>query len=181
MIQIETRIELLEQILAPWQSRIGADFEGYKNHCYRMLHFCFALAPQLAEDERTKMIVAAAHHDIGLWSAGTVDYLPPSIGEAKKYCEHHQLMQWAEEIALLISEHHKLKPYTGAYSQTVEAFRKADLVDFSLGTIRQGVSKATVKQVQRAFPNSGFHKFLLKGAWAWFREHPVSMPPFMKW
>ena len=146
-----------------------------------MLHSCFALAPNLSDEQRQKIIIASAHHDIGLWSEGTVDYLPPSIVEAKKYCQQHQLQHWGEEIALLISEHHKLKPYTDERFPLVETFRRADLIDFSLGLIRQGLPKPLIQQVQKAFPNNGFHKFLLKGAWAWFKHHPLTLPPFMKW
>ena len=181
MNAIEQRIDLLEQILAPWQTRIGSEFIGYKNHCYRMLHFCFALAPSLSDEERQKTIIASAHHDIGLWSEGTVDYLPPSIVAARKYCQQPQRQPREEDSALLISEHHKLKPYTDERYPLVEIFRRADLVDFSLGVIRQGLPKPFIQQVQKAFPNNGFHKFLLKGAWTWFSRHPLSMPPFMKW
>lgn len=181
MHPIQPRIELLEQILAPWQTIIGSEFAGYKNHCYRMLHFCFVLAPDLSDEQRQKLIIASAHHDLGLWSEGTVDYIPPSIVEAKQYCHQQQLAHWEEEITLLIAEHHKLKPDTNQRYPLIEVFRRADLVNFSLGLMRQGISKSTIKQVQSAFPNHGFHRFLLKGAWAWFSRHPLTLPPFMKW
>jgi len=41
------------------------------------LHFCFYLGKP-TEEEQKKLIIAAAFHDIGIWSAGTVDYLPPT-------------------------------------------------------------------------------------------------------
>ena len=177
---IETHLPLLEEILSPWQSTIGAQYMGYKNHCYRMIHFCLALQPQHSEDDKQKIIIAAAHHDIGLWSEGTVDYIPPSETQARQYCQTHQLKAWEEEIALLVSEHHKLKVYTDARYPLVEVFRKGDLVDFSLGMVKHGLPRSTIKAVKAAFPNHGFHKFLMQGAWAWFSKHPLSMPPFMK-
>ncbi|MGL4767563.1 MAG: HD domain-containing protein [Formosimonas sp.] len=180
-MNIEHTLPLLEQILAPWRNTIGAQFDGYKNHCYRMIHFCLALHPNYSEDDKTKIIVAAAHHDVGLWSAGTVDYIPPSEREARLYCQANGLQAWEEEIALLVSEHHKLKAYTDVRYPLVEVFRKGDLVDFSLGVVKHGLPRSTVKSVKAAFPNVGFHKFLMQGAWQWFSKHPLSMPPFMKW
>lgn len=178
---IEQTLPLLEEILIPWQAKINHEYEGYKNHCYRMIHFCLALYPNHSADDKTKIIIAAAHHDIGLWSEGTVDYIPPSEAEARKYCQANHLEAWEEEIALLVSEHHKLRAYTDTRYPLVEVFRKGDLVDFSLGVVKHGLPRSTIKSVQAAFPNASFHKFLMKGAWEWFSKHPLSMPPFMKW
>lgn len=176
-------LPLVEAILSPWQARIGRDYEGYKNHVYRMLHCCFCLTP-CSDEDRHKLIIAACHHDIGIWSDHTVDYLPPSIREAKDYLEAHQLEHWKEEITLLIDLHHKIRaikdPLAGTYP-LVEAFRRADLADFSLGLILNGVPADFMKQLKRQFPNAGFHKMLLKAARGWFARHPLSPPPFMKW
>ena len=43
MAIIEERIPLLEEILERWKNELGNDYTGYKNHVYRMIHFCFAL------------------------------------------------------------------------------------------------------------------------------------------
>jgi hypothetical protein len=55
---IEEHISLLEGILAKWKEVIGNDFPGYKNHVYRMIHFCFALH-NCDDQEREKIIIAA--------------------------------------------------------------------------------------------------------------------------
>ena len=96
-LTIYPTLSLVEEILLPWQERIGVDFNGYKNHVYRMLHCCFALAT-CSEEDRHKLMIAACHHDIGLWSDHTVDYLPPSIREAVTYLEANQMNHWVEEI-----------------------------------------------------------------------------------
>lgn len=44
-LKVHASLPLVEEILSPWQERIGTDYDGYKNHVYRMLHCCFALAP----------------------------------------------------------------------------------------------------------------------------------------
>lgn len=177
---IENPIPLLEEIFAPWQSRIGADYLGYRNHVYRVLHFCFA-THQCSAEERQKLIIAGAFHDIGIWSDGTVDYLPPSIIQAKTYLTNNRLEAWIPEIELIIDQHHKLRPVRDARYPLIEIFRKADLADFSLGLIKGGVSAATVRAVRAAFPNAGFHQRLMQLARGWFAKHPFSPPPFMKW
>ena len=177
---LEPRIELLESILKPWAEAIGADLEGYKNHCYRMIHFSQSFHACTPEDKQ-KIIIAAAHHDIGIWSDHTVDYLPPSKRQALLYLTANGLDAWSEEIGLMVDEHHKIRTVKDARFPLVEAFRKGDLVDFSMGWIRKGVPKSTVKMVQAQFPNAGFHRMLMKSAGHWFRQHPLSPPPFMKW
>jgi hypothetical protein len=179
-VTIEKPIALLEEILAPWRACIGADFIGYKNHVYRVLYCCFALHDCSAEDRR-KLIIAGAFHDLGIWSAGTVDYLSPSIELAMVYLRENDLADWSKEIALIIYLHHKLRAYRDANFPLVEVFRKADLADVSLGFVKHGVPAATIRTIKLAFPNAGFHKRLLRLAGGWFAKHPVSPPPFMKW
>jgi len=179
-MRIEKPIPLLEEILAPWQERVGADFGGYKNHVYRVLHFCFALR-DCGADERRKLIIAGAFHDLGIWSDGTVDYLPPSIELAMAYLRQNDLIGWSRDIALIIDLHHKLRRDKNANFPLIEVFRKADLVDVSLGVIKGGIAPATVSAVKAAFPNADFHKRLMQLAAGWFAKHPLSPPPFMKW
>lgn len=182
-LTIDPTLPLVEEILLPWQARMGADFEGYRNHVYRMLHCCFALAP-CNEQERNVLMIAACHHDIGIWSDHTVDYLPPSIREAASYLKANHLHHLEEEITLLIDLHHKLRPIQGALAERyplLEVFRRADLADFSLGMILGGVPRSFMRKVKRQFPNAGFHKMLMKAAGGWFAKHPLSPPPFMKW
>jgi hypothetical protein len=177
---IEKPIALLDEILAPWRERIGADFEGYKNHVGRMLNFCFALR-DCSDEDRRKLIIAGAFHDIGIWSDGTVDYLPPSIAQAKQFLTGQGLAEWIPEIELIIDLHHKMRPYRGGASPLIEIFRRADLADFSLGLIKAGVPGATVRAAKEAYPNAGFHQRLMQLAGGWFAKHPLSPPPFMKW
>jgi hypothetical protein len=79
----------------------------------------------------------------------------------------------------LIDEHHKATKYEK--DPLVEAFRKGDLSDFSLGLITFGLPLDFVSKVQEQFPNNGFHWKLSKDAFAWFSSHPLTPPPFLKW
>ncbi|MEL6348230.1 MAG: hypothetical protein AAFV53_34290 [Myxococcota bacterium] len=176
----DEELAFLDEILAPFRQTIGRDVDGYRNHCARMLHFHFALGPA-TPDQRRMSIIAAAFHDIGIWTDNTVDYIEPSIPPAQRYLSENQLDDWIEVVSLLISEHHKIRPYTDPRYPLVEQFRKADLVDFSLGTIRSGLSVELVRDVRARFPNAGFHAGLVQKASAWFLRNPLNPAPMMKW
>ncbi|WP_028080107.1 HD domain-containing protein [Solimonas soli] len=171
---------LLDELLAPWRELIGADFDGYRHHCQRMLTFCQALH-DCSELDRQKLAIAACFHDIGLWTANTLDYLPPSIAAALACLRQRGDEQWREEIALMIGEHHKLRPVRDARYPLVEVFRRADLVDFSLGLRRCGLDARLIKDVRAELPNAGFHRMLLRRAGAWLIRHPLRPAPMMKW
>lgn len=179
-MKVESSIPLLEQILSPWHDKIGQDYLGYKNHVYRMLHCCFWLH-EPSDEERQKLIIAAAFHDLGIWSAQTLDYLPPSIVLAENYLQEQGLSHWSEELELIIGMHHKLTPYRDRRFPLVEVFRQADLVDFSLGAIKSGVPKQFIQELKTVFPNAGFHKRLLQLAWQRLKQHPLNPAPMMKW
>ncbi len=176
---IEDRIPLLEEILDKWRNELGEDYPGYRNHVYRMVHFCFALH-DCSKEEREKIIIAGCFHDLGIWANGTVDYLPPSIALAKKYLKENGLEPWIPEIELMIDMHHKLRKHQDDRYPLVEVFRKGDLVDFSLGAVKWGLPRTYVKSVKHRFPNAGFHKRLVHLAGGWFSRHPLTPPPIMK-
>lgn len=179
LMKIETTIPLLESIFEDWQELLGEEFLGYRNHVYRMIHCCFALY-DCNEQDREKIIIAAAFHDIGIWIENTLDYLPPSIPPAKEYLQKKGLSDWEEEISLMISEHHKLTEFSDSRYPLVEVFRKGDLVDFSLGTVKFGLSPDFITELKSAFPNTGFHKVLARRASKWFIRHPLNPAPMMK-
>jgi len=179
-MQIESSIPLIDETLDPYRATIGADFAGYRNHVYRVVHFCFALHPCDA-DARRKIAIAACFHDLGIWTNNTVDYLPPSREQAGAYLRGHGLSPWQEEIVTMIDMHHKITSLQSHTPPLAEVFRKADLVDVSLGFIRFKLSTATVKAVKGAFPDERFHMRLVDLARGWFSKHPFSAPPFIKW
>ena len=179
-MNIEEPILLLDEILADWRETIGDDYDGYKNHVSRMIHFCLALG-EFNEEEQEKIIIAGAFHDIGIWIEDTVDYIPPSVPPALAYLEDRKLEAWSTEIGLMITEHHKLREYKDPDYPLVEIFRKGDLVDFSFGLFRFGLPKAYIQQVKDKYPNADFHKNLGKRAAKWFVRHPLNPAPMMKW
>ena len=177
---IEEKIPLLEDILSEWQETIGSEYLGYRNHVYRMVHFCLALR-DCTEEEGEKFIIAGAFHDIGIWIDDTVDYILPSITPAMVYLRQRNLEDWSEEIRLMIAEHHKIRAFEDESLPLVEVFRKGDLVDFSLGAFRFGLPKTLIREVKSRFPNADFHRNLARRAAKWFVKHPLNPAPMMKW
>lgn len=172
----QTTIDLVEEILAPYTQHHR--ISGYKNHVLRVISFCDALY-ELDEEERHKVTIAACFHDIGIYTDQTFDYLPPSIALARAYLYNNALGNWATEIKSMIDEHHRLRPVERG--GLVEVFRKADLIDFSLGFVKHGIPRTKVSEVRSEFPNLGFHRSLARVAVRWICRHPFNPVPVLKW
>ena len=177
---IEQPIPLLEEILSKWKKEIGKDYQAYKNHVYRVVHFCLAMRHS-NEEEREKIIIAACFHDLGIWTNNTFDYLGPSILLVKEYLKKRNVEEWFTEIELMIDMHHKIRKYEDNNYPLVESFRRADLIDVSLGLVKWGLPKDYIRNIKTKFPNSGFHKRLLQLSLKWFFKHPLNPLPMMKW
>lgn len=175
---IETHLDLIEDVLGEHREIIGDDFSGYKNHVYRMVNFCFA-QQDFNNDDRKKIILAGCFHDIGIWTAGTFDYLAPSVVAASRYLDENGLANWSSQIGMMIREHHKLRRFRT--DTLTEVFRRGDLVDFSLGMVKCGIPAAHVRDVRTAFPNAGFHCGLVKKSLRWIIRHPLDPIPVLKW
>jgi hypothetical protein len=127
------------------------------------------------------VIIAACFHDLGIWSDRTVDYLPPSEARVRDYLAQHGLGAWEAEIVLMIETHHKLRRYGDPRYPLVEAFRRADRVDVSLGVVPGGLDRRYIREVRRAFPNAGFHWRLVRLLGEGLITRPLSPAPFFKW
>ena len=104
-------VAILDDLLGAHRLALGKDYQGYRNHTYRVLNLCAALSqPNAAQLE--KIAVAAAFHDLGIWTAGTFDYLPPSMDLARHHLEGTGNPQWVPEVDAMILEHHKCTAYT---------------------------------------------------------------------
>ena len=107
---ILTTVPLLDELLQRHPSALGADFVAYRNHSYRVVNFCAALStddPVPLE----KVAIAAAFHDLGIWTDRTFDYLPPSERLAHAYLAREGKAEWVPEIGAMIHEHHKITRY----------------------------------------------------------------------
>lgn len=169
-----------DDILTSFALAIGADLQGYRNHVYRMLNFYCALRG--IEDQPTEAVqIAAAFHDLGIWTDNTLDYLPPSVRLATDYLDSRQRGELKDEVSALILEHHKVRSYHSAYALTVEPFRQADLIDVSHGVVRFGLPRPFIKTMQAAFPDHGFHGTLIKLSARQFLRSPLHPLPMFRW
>ena len=171
-----TEIKLLDDVLEAHARALGPDRIAYRNHAYRVANLCLALR---AGDRALldKIAVAAAFHDLGIWTAGTFDYLEPS---ARLASEHLAGSEWAAEITETILQHHKLTRYRDNDAWLVEAFRRADLIDVSRGLLRFGLSRGLLRDAYAQWPSAGFHRRLLSLGAQRAREHPLSPLPMLR-
>lgn len=161
MTRIPTHRPHVEAILSRYADTIGPDYAGYRNHVYRAITYAMHF---LGQDPQVERLVetAFAYHDIGLWTDHQLAYLEPS--EAVALADNRQFGWGLDDEALrqAIHWHHKLFPYRGPHAAVVEACRKADWIDASMGLLRKGLPRALVREVEATFPNAGFHATLLR-------------------
>jgi hypothetical protein len=174
------RIATLDRVLEKHAVELGDDFTGYRNHAYRVANLCMALRP--ADDATLeKIAIAAAYHDLGIWTANTFDYLEPSAGLA---CEHLACAghaDWREHVDGMIREHHKIRRFRGAGAELIEAFRRADWIDVSHGVLSFGMPRQTLRAIFARWPNAGFHRTLVRLTLRELRSHPLRPLPVLRW
>ena len=175
-----TNVSTLDALLEGYAAVLGPDFTAYRNHTYRVMNFCAVLARRDAETTLEKIAIAAGFHDIGIWTDHTLDYLPPSQRLAQRYLVQTGRAHWAPEIGAMIHEHHKITRYRTNPNWLVEAFRQADLVDVSRGTISFGLPRKFLREALSAFPNAAFHKRLLQLFLQRFLRHPLHPLPMYR-
>ncbi|MEZ5284846.1 MAG: hypothetical protein R2712_08570 [Vicinamibacterales bacterium] len=123
------------------------------------------------EDEALEKLAAAAvFHDLGIWTAGTFDYLEPSVALAVACLDARGRPEWVEEVAAMIRDHHKLRRSRGG--PLAEAFRRADWIDVTLGVRRFGIPRIVIRQMLERWPSAGFHRRLGQRVLARVRTPP---------
>jgi hypothetical protein len=167
----------IESILLAHQTQLGADYTKYRNHLYRVFNLAVTLSNPDEENYKA-LAIAAAFHDIGIWTANTFDYLDPSVELAGIYLKLNGLLHLEEPVASIINNHHKLSTYKS--NNIVEAFRKADLIDLSFGLFKFGIETKQLAELNTLFPSLGFHRFIVKQALKNTLLHPVNPLPMMR-
>lgn len=171
-----TEVAVLDEVLDGHAGVLGGDFTAYRNHAYRVLNFCVAQPTGAAELEKTA--VAAAFHDLGIWTDVTFDYLQPSVRLATAHLVRAGRSEWAPEVAQMILQHHRIS--TSGPGSVVEAFRRADWVDVSRGIFTFGLPRTLIDAVFAAWPSAGFHKRLVQLELRRLRTHPWSPLPMVR-
>jgi hypothetical protein len=156
-----TTIPTLDGVLDAHAAVIGRDITAYRNHTYRVLNLCVAQSSNALE-QLEKIAIAAAFHDLGIWTDSTFDYLVPSVALARSYLDQSGRQDWEPEVSAMILEHHKITPYRGHPDWQVEPFRRSDWVDVTKGALRFGLSRSVVREVLGTWPSAGFHRLLVR-------------------
>ena len=148
---------------------IGPDFTAYRNHCLRVLTFTKYFLPEWVEKELPEAMelaaMAIAYHDVALWTDKKLDYLGPSVAKMDSVL-HDKTTK--EEMALMkeiILQHHKVTEFTSdlgkAQDAVINAVRKADWADATMGIVRSGMPAALLEAAYDAIPEAGFHMMLV--------------------
>jgi hypothetical protein len=172
-------------LLAPFAAQLGDDRVKYTNHVIRVLLYCDLLFDRAGgrgekPSRRLEFRAAGVYHDLGIWTDKTFDYLVPSIDLAADYLQQEGRSDLEPLVAEMIDQHHKQRA-AGEPDDPVELFRRADLVDVSLGLRRFGLPGAQCRAMLRTYPSRGFHFLLVKMTARRTVEHPTSPLPMFKW
>ena len=162
----------------PYKQALGEAYEPYLNHAIRVGF----IAERLSESdlEKEKFTIACAFHDLGIWTRNTWDYLKPSEELASEYLLKKNQVDLSDEVISMIRHHHKLTSYKGDHEETVEVFRRADLVDFSNGLILFGLDRQWYSKLKQKYPTKGFHTELAKSFWKHTKSKPWNPFPMVK-
>jgi hypothetical protein len=172
-----TRIPTIDGVLHDHATALGDDFVRYRNHVYRVVNLCVAIA---GRSEVEKIAVAAVFHDLGIWTDGTFDYLAPSIALAHDHLVARGREDWAAEIEGMIAYHHKITRSTVDPGSLVESFRRADWIDVTRGLRRFGIPRPFIAQLFATWPSAGFHWRLVTLTLDRFRRHPLTPLPMVR-
>ena len=170
---------LMDGFFRQWKPQLGEDYDRYRNHCYRVVNHCNQLTP-LSRDQLQQVMIAACFHDIGIWLDNTFDYLEPSHDRANNYLVREGKNRWKETVCSMIMEHHKITEFRGNEQVLVNAFRKADWVDVSMGVLNFAIPRKNISAIRQEFPYLGFHSRLIELAARNLKRHPFNPLPMLK-
>lgn len=177
-----TILPTVDAVLDRHASELGRDLIGYRNHVYRVVNLCVAIVGDTqGEGGSEKVAVAAVFHDLGIWTHHTFDYIAPSAALARQHLTARGRTDWTPEIEAMIVNHHKITSSSGSPQSLVEAFRRADWIDVTLGLRTFGVPRTLVATVNARWPSAGFHRRLVELTMNRWLKHPLSPLPMVKW
>jgi hypothetical protein len=173
VVDVVAEHPIVDAVLDRHRDALGDDLAAYRNHVYRCLTYHQLLLGFSIPDAAA---LAWATHDLGIWTAGTLDYLTPSADLAAAYADEFGIAD-VHQLRALVTEHHRLRPVD---DRVTETFRQADLIDVSHGVLRHGIGRAAIRAAVSMLPYNGFHMFLVKGLTGYAVRHPLRPLPMMR-
>ncbi len=173
---VVTENPVVDTVLDRHARTLGVSYTDYRNHLYRGMNYQLRLLD--LSEPAPQMALAWATHDIGIWTAGTWDYLAPSEELAAALAPEFGITE-PTRVRTMIALHHSLRPVDDPW---VETFRLADRIDAFRGlTVGTRISRGDVAEVVNALPYGGFHKLLVTNAVKWAVRHPLRPLPMVRW
>lgn len=173
---MKTPEKTIKAILKGYKEHLGADYEPYLNHCERVYYYAVTL---LLMRQNHKLAIAIAFHDLDAWVSSTMDYLPGSAKLAKDYIHKNELNFLPDELAFMISNHHKITPLKGNIE--AEALRKADLIDLTGGWFRFNIPRSLIAETERKYPRKKFSRRIYGRLVSHAFKNPLRPFPMLKW
>jgi hypothetical protein len=173
-VEFVTSHPVVDSVLDRHRDALGGDMSAYRNHVFRGINYHRLL---LGAELPDFAVLAWATHDLGIWTAGTFDYLAPSADLAAAHAEEFGITE-VDRLRALVTEHHRLRPVDEPMTET---FRTADLVDVSRGVLSGRLDRSDVRAVVAQLPYNGFHAFLAKGLTSHAARHPLRPLPMLRW
>ena len=174
-----TSAPTIDEVLGDHAAALGHDFIAYRNHVYRVVSLCVAIAGDTGADLE-KIAIATAFHDLGIWTDHTFDYIAPSVSLAREHLASRSRVDWIPEVEAMIVNHHKITRAHADPGPLVEVFRRADWIDVSHGFRRFGVARPFIESLFTIWPSAGFHWRLVELTVDRFRRHPLTPLPMVK-
>jgi hypothetical protein len=174
VVDTVTTHPIVDAVLYRHRDALGDDASTYRNHVYRCITYQQLLLGVSIPDVAA---LAWAVHDLGIWTAGTFDYLAPSADLGAGYADEFGIAD-IDQLRALVGEHHRLRRVDDRLAET---FRQADLVDVSRGLLRRRIKRSAVRAAVTDLPYNGFHAFLAKGLTGYAVRHPLCPLPMMRW
>jgi len=165
---------VIDAILDRYDCDLGAQAVMYRNHVYRGFNLQLSVSGCAESNE---LALAWATHDLGLWTARTLDYLAPSARLAEELAPQFQV-EPSPCLRLMIEYHHCLRPLADPLA---EGFRQADRADAWPRRWGASVDRAQFAELTEAFPYCGFHEFLARSAFRYALRHPWRPFPMFRW
>jgi hypothetical protein len=165
---VYTHFPELDDELFGLAGAIGRDFAPYRNHCLRVLTFTrFFLPDDVLTALPNAMQLAAtamAYHDVGLWTDHDLNYLEPSRKQLDTAVARDFSDADLATMDQIVLQHHKYTDFAGLGPERdalVNAVRKADWADATMGLVRFGLPPALLEAAYDQVKEAGFHAMLL--------------------
>ncbi|MEV6426560.1 hypothetical protein [Nocardia sp. NPDC051463] len=173
-MKVRTSHPIVDAVLDRHCRKLGDALPVYRNHVLRSLNYQQLL---LGEPVPDTAALAWAAHDLGIWTAGTFDYLKPSADLVTEHAAEFGIDD-LDSARRMVLDHHRLRRNDDRLTET---FRIADRIDASGGLLRRPVTRADVKAVVAQLPYLGFHQFLARRVITYALTHPTRPLPMVRW